>query len=288
MAELLKGKEVVAAMKERLLVQVARLEEQGIHPQMAILRCGARPDDLSYEAGASKRLAGLGIGLRVVELPEDVTQAQFTQAVEQLNQDDSIHGVLVFRPLPPQLDEAAAQAALLPEKDMDAMTLQNMAKVFAGDPTGYPPCTPEAVMELLQHYGVELSGKRVVIIGRSLVVGRPLAMMMLAKNATVTICHTRTKDLPARAREADILVACAGKARMVTADYVSPGQTVIEVGINMDENGKLCGDVDQASVEPIVARLTPVPAGVGTVTTSCLAAHVIRAASAKAAGHTGC
>ena len=178
MAELLKGKEVVAAMKERLLGQVARLEEQGIHPQMAILRCGARPDDLSYEAGASKRLAGLGIGLRVVELPEDVTQAQFTQAVEQLNQDDSIHGVLVFRPLPPQLDEAAAQAALLPEKDMDAMTLQNMAKVFAGDPTGYPPCTPEAVMELLQHYGVELSGKRVVIIGRSLVVGRPLAMMM--------------------------------------------------------------------------------------------------------------
>ena len=203
MAELLKGKEVVAAMKERLLGQVARLEEQGIHPQMAILRCGARPDDLSYEAGASKRLAGLGIGLRVVELPEDVTQAQFTQAVEQLNQDDSIHGVLVFRPQPPQLDEAAAQAALLPEKDMDAMTLQNMAKVFAGDPTGYPPCTPEAVMELLQHYGVELSGKRVVIIGRSLVVGRPLAMMMLAKNATVTICHTRTKDLPARSREAN-------------------------------------------------------------------------------------
>lgn len=282
MAELLKGKEVVAAMKERLLQQVNKLEEAGVHPQMAIVRCGARPDDLSYEAGAIKRFSGLGIGLRVVELPQDIDQPSFIQELEKLNADDSIHGVLVFRPLPSQLDEGVIKYILSPEKDMDAMNPDNLAKVFAADPSGYPPCTPEAVMELLDHFGVELSGKRVTIVGRSMVVGKPLSMMMLAKNATVTICHTRTQDLPARTLEADILVACAGKAKMISRDHVSPGQVVIDVGINVDENGKLCGDVDQAAVENVVARLTPVPGGVGTVTTSCLAQHVVRAAMKQA------
>lgn len=282
MAELLKGKEVVAAMKERLTAQVARLEQAGVHPKMAIVRCGARPDDLSYEAGAIKRFHGLGIEIEVKELPVDIEQQDFIHQIEGLNQDDSVHGVLVFRPLPKQLDETVLKYVLSPEKDMDAMNPDNLAKVFAADPSGYPPCTPEAVMELLDHYQVELTGKNAVILGRSMVVGKPLAMMLLAKNATVTICHTKTQNLPAMARQADILIACAGKAKMVTADYLSPGQTVIDVGINMDENGKLCGDVDFEAAEPIAARITPVPGGVGTVTTSCLAAHVLRAAMKQA------
>ncbi len=282
MAELLKGKEVVAAMKERLTAQVARLEQAGVHPKMAIVRCGARPDDLSYEAGAIKRFHGLGIDIEVKELPVDIEQQDFIHQIEGLNQDDSVHGVLVFRPLPKQLDETVLKYVLSPEKDMDAMNPDNLAKVFAADPSGYPPCTPEAVMELLDHYQVELTGKNAVILGRSMVVGKPLAMMLLAKNATVTICHTKTQNLPAVARQADILIACAGKAKMVTADYLSPGQTVIDVGINMDENGKLCGDVDFEAAEPIAARITPVPGGVGTVTTSCLAAHVLRAAMKQA------
>ena len=282
MAELLKGNAVTAAMKETMLAKIAQLKGAGVSPQMAIVRCGARPDDLSYEAGALKRFSGLGIGIKVIELPLEITQDDFIAELEALNRDPSIHGVLVFRPLPRQLDESVIKYVLSAEKDMDAMNPLNMAKVFAADPTGYPPCTPEAVMELLEHYGVDLCGKRVTIIGRSMVVGKPLAMMMLAKNATVTICHTRTKEMQARAREADILVACAGKAKMVTADFVSAGQIVIDVGINMDENNKLCGDVDFAAVEPIVSAITPVPGGVGTVTTSCLANHVVRAALKQA------
>lgn len=282
MAELLKGKEPVAAMKERLTAQVARLEQAGVRPKMTIVRCGARPDDLSYEAGAIKRFHGLGIEVEVKELPVDIDQQAFVQQIQALNQDDAVHGVLIFRPLPRQLDESVLKYALSPEKDMDAMNPDNLAKVFSADPSGYPPCTPEAVMELLAHYQVELAGKNVVILGRSMVVGKPLAMMMLAKNATVTICHSKTQNLPAIARQADILVACVGKAKMVTAEYLSPGQVVVDVGINVDEDGKLCGDVDSQAAEPIVARITPAPGGVGTVTTSCLAAHVLRAAMKRA------
>lgn len=282
MAELLKGKEPVAAMKERLTAQVARLEQAGVRPKMTIVRCGARPDDLSYEAGAIKRFHGLGIEVEVKELPVDIDQQAFAQQIQALNQDDAVHGVLIFRPLPRQLDESVLKYALSPEKDMDAMNPDNLAKVFSADPSGYPPCTPEAVMELLAHYQVELAGKNVVILGRSMVVGKPLAMMMLAKNATVTICHSKTQNLPAIARQADILVACVGKAKMVNGDYLSPGQVVVDVGINVDEDGKLCGDVDFQAAEPIVARITPAPGGVGTVTTSCLAAHVLRAAMKRA------
>lgn len=282
MAELLKGKEPVAAMKERLTAQVARLEQAGVRPKMTIVRCGARPDDLSYEAGAIKRFHGLGIEVEVKELPVDIDQQAFVQQIQALNQDDAVHGVLIFRPLPRQLDESVLKYVLSPEKDMDAMNPDNLAKVFSADPSGYPPCTPEAVMELLAHYQVELAGKNVVILGRSMVVGKPLAMMMLAKNATVTICHSKTQNLPAIARQADILVACVGKAKMVTAEYLSPGQVVVDVGINVDEDGKLCGDVDFQAAEPIVARITPAPGGVGTVTTSCLAAHVLRAAMKRA------
>lgn len=282
MAELLKGKEPVAAMKERLTAQVARLKQAGVHPKMTIVRCGARPDDLSYETGAIKRFSGLGVNVEVKELPVDIDQQAFAAQIEALNQDDSVHGVLIFRPLPRQLDESVLKYVLSPEKDMDAMNPDNLAKVFAADPSGYPPCTPEAVMELLDHYQVELAGKNVVILGRSMVVGRPLAMMMLAKNATVTICHSKTQNLPAVSQQADILVACVGQAKMVNAEYVSPGQVVIDVGINIGEDGKLCGDVDFETVEPIVARVTPAPGGVGSVTTSCLAAHVLRAAMKRA------
>ena len=207
MAELLKSKEPVAAMKERLAAQIARLEQAGVRPKMTIVRCGARPDDLSYEAGAIKRFNGLGIDVEVKELPVDIDQQAFTEQIQALNRDDAVHGVLIFRPLPRQLDESVLKYVLSPEKDMDAMNPDNLAKVFATDSSGYPPCTPEAVMELLAHYQVDLAGKNVVILGRSMVVGKPLAMMMLAKNATVTICHSKTQNLPAIARQADVLVA---------------------------------------------------------------------------------
>lgn len=278
MSEILKGNAVTSALKDKILADVLELSQKNVAPQIAIVRCGARPDDLSYEAGALKRFAALNIGSVVVELAADISQEDFNAQICALNCDKSIHGVLVFRPLPSQLDESVVAHLLAPEKDMDCMTPANTAKVFAADASGYPPCTAQAVIELLSHYKIALEGKNVAIIGRSMVIGKPLAIMMLARNATVTICHTRTKNLPEIAKQADIIVACAGKAKMVTADFVRPGQIIIDVGINVDECGKLCGDVDFESVEPIVSAITPVPGGVGGVTTSCLAAHVVRAA----------
>lgn len=281
MAILLKGSNVTNALKEKILSAVAKLSEENILPQIAIVRCGSRADDLSYEAGALKRFASLNIGAKVIELDETVSQDDFIAQIELLNGDKSVDGVLIFRPLPKQLDENVIKTVLAPEKDMDCMTPTNIAKVFAADASGYAPCTAKAVMELLEYYKVDLSGKNVAIIGRSMVIGKPLAIMMLAKNATVTICHTRTRNLADVAKAADIVVACAGKAKMVTSDFVSAGQIIVDVGINVDENGKLCGDVDFENVEPIVAAITPVPGGVGGVTTSCLASHVVAAASRR-------
>ena len=280
MAEILKGAPAAAALTERLIARASALREKGVVPTLAILRVGEREDDISYETGAMKRCAKVGIEVRQFLLPADCTCEQLLDAVREINADKGIHGCLMFRPLPDKAMEAAACALLDPRKDVDGMTAGSLAAVYAGKGPGFAPCTARAVMVLLDHYGVELTGKRAVVIGRSLVIGKPVAMLLQQKNATVTMCHTKTADLPGECRRADVLVVAAGKAGVVGAEHVSPGQTVIDVGIHMGEDGKLCGDVRTAEVETVVAAVTPVPGGVGSVTTAVLASHVIEAAEA--------
>ncbi|WP_233572644.1 bifunctional 5,10-methylenetetrahydrofolate dehydrogenase/5,10-methenyltetrahydrofolate cyclohydrolase [Fretibacterium sp. OH1220_COT-178] len=274
----MKGSEVSASMKEALQAEHAALRAKGIEPKLAIVRVGARGDDLAYERGALKRFEGLGIAAQVYELPEDIDQRAFDSEFGKINADPAVHGILLFRPLPKHLDGDAPRRAIDPRKDVDGMSPLSAAKVFAGEDDGFAPCTPGAVMEMLEHFKIDPKGKNVTIVGRSMVVGRPLAMLMLAKHATVTICHTRTVDMPSVCRRADILVAAAGKAGMIGADCVTDRSIVVDVGINVDAEGKLCGDVDFAAVEPIVSMISPVPGGVGAVTTSVLAKNVLKAA----------
>ena len=251
-------------------------------PTLCILRLGERPGDLVYERSAMKRCGKVGIDVREIVLPEGCTRERLLETIEQVNRDGAIHGLLMMRPLPVREDEDAARALLAPEKDVDGITAIAQSKVFTGAGAGYPPCTAQAVIEILDHYGVELAGRRAAVIGRSLVVGRPVAMMLMARDATVTLCHTRTEDLPELCRQADILVSAAGRAGLVTGAFTRPGQVIVDVGINV-RAGKLCGDVDFAAAEPLVGAITPVPGGVGAVTTAVLAAHVVQAAE-KAAG----
>ena len=281
MAKQLLGKEVTAALNERIKADVAKLNEKGIKPTLGIIRVGERPDDLSYERGASKRCETLGVECKKYLLPADVSQEELLKVIDEVNHDDNIHGVLMFRPLPKHIDQTVVENALAAEKDVDCQTDASLGGVFTGKKVGFPPCTPQACMEILDHYGIDCTGKKAVVIGRSLVVGKPAAMMLIKKNATVTVCHTKTVDMPSVTREADILIVAAGRAGVVGAEYVSEGQIVIDVGINVNAEGKLCGDVDYAAVEPIVEAITPVPGGVGSVTTSVLVGHVVEAAMRK-------
>ena len=278
MAEHWKGAPVAQALTERLIVKANQLKVQGIVPTLAIVRVGERPEDLSYERGALKRCEKVGIRVRQFTLPEESSHGDLLALIEQINADREIHGCLLFRPLPPQIDEAAICAALDPAKDVDGITAGSLAAVFTGSGAGYPPCTAQACMEILDYYGRDLTGKRAVVVGRSLVVGKPLSMLLLGKNATVTLCHTRTADLAVECRRAEVLIAAAGRANMIGRDHLAPGQLVLDVGINVDENGNLVGDVDFAAADEIVGAVTPVPGGVGAVTTSVLAAHVLQAA----------
>ncbi len=279
MARQLLGKEVTAALNERIKAQVAELNAKGIEPTLGIIRVGENPSDLSYEKGATKRCETLGVKCEKIVLPVDVSQEELLNVIDQVNKNDKIHGVLLFRPLPKHLNQAVIENALDPAKDVDCMTDGSMSGVFTGKKIGFPPCTPQACMEILDHYGIDCTGKKAVVIGRSLVVGKPAAMMLVKKNATVTICHTKTVDMPSVSREADIVIVAAGRAGVVGAEYVKEGQVIIDVGINMNAEGKLCGDVDYAAVEPIVDSITPVPGGVGSVTTSVLVGHVVEAAA---------
>lgn len=281
MAKQFLGKEVVAAVNSRIMADVAALKEKGVTPTLGIVRVGERGDDLSYERGAVKRCETLGVAYEKFLLPADCTQEELMAVIDQVNKNDAIHGVLIFRPLPKHLDEVAVIKALDPEKDVDGITDGSMVGVFAGTNQGFPPCTPQACMEILDYYNVDCTGKKAVVVGRSLVVGKPAAMMLIKKNATVTVCHTRTVDMPSVVKEADIVIVAAGRAGVVDASYVREGQIVIDVGINVNAEGKLCGDVDYASVEPIVEAITPVPGGVGSVTTSVLIGHVVEAAKRK-------
>ena len=283
MAKLLLGKEVTAAMNEKLQARVAALKEKGVSPKLAIVRCGENPSDLSYEKGATARAELIGVEVQKFVLPEDVTKEALIAQIEAINADDSIHGCLMFRPLPKHLkaDQDEICNHLAARKDVDCMTDLSNAGVFTGKKLGFAPCTPQACMEILDHYGIDCTGKKAVVVGRSLVVGKPAAMMLLKKNATVTICHTRTKDMPSVVKEADIVIVAAGRAGVVDDTYLRAGQTVIDVGINVNEEGKLCGDVAYAKAEPIVEAITPVPGGVGSVTTSVLVGHVVEAAMRK-------
>ena len=277
MAKILSGKEVAAALKEKLIVQVEQLKQSGKTPGLCIVMAGDRPDSASYIRAAVKRCTDIGIDCQVEKLPEEISQDEFLKVLDRINDDPKIHGIIIMRPLPEQISEDVVKYKIAPEKDVDCFNPINVSKVMSGDSDGFPPCTPQAVIEILDHYGIEIKGKRAVVIGRSMVVGRPLAMMLLKRNATVTICHTRTKDLASEAKRAEILIAAAGKARMVTKDMVSDGAVVIDVGINFDEEGKMCGDVDFDNVSSVAGQITPVPGGVGSVTSTVLAKHVVEA-----------
>jgi len=282
MAKLLKGKEVVDALNIKMANQVENLKTKGVNPTLAILRVGERADNLSYERGAIKRCEQVGVTVRVEALDEDVSEEAFFEKLNELNKDDSVHGILMFRPLPKHIDGEKARNMLKAEKDVDGCTDLSLAGVFTNTKLGFAPCTAEAAMEILKHYEIALSGKKVAVIGRSLVIGRPVAMMLMHENATVTICHTRTVDVPSITKDADIVVVASGQMESVGKEFLKEGQTVIDVGISWnDEKGKLCGDVKFDEVEPIVEAITPVPGGVGGVTTSILVKHVVEAAAKK-------
>ena len=278
---ILKGAPAAKAVNEQTAARAAALREKGVVPTLAILRVGERDDDLSYERGAVKRCEQVGAEVKHVVLDADVSPEVFYKALEDLNNDPSVHGILMFRPLPSQLDGEKARKMLSPAKDVDGCTDGSLAGVFTGSGEGFAPCTAQAAIELLDHYGIELKGKRAVVIGRSLVIGRPVAMMLMQRNATVTICHTRTVDVPSIARQADIIIAASGQMESIGSEYLrdSGDQVIVDVGIGWsEEKQKLCGDVRYDEVEPRCLAVSPVPGGVGSVTTSVLVKHVVDAA----------
>jgi len=279
MAEVLKAKPVADAMKADMIKRVEALKAKGTNPKLGIIRVGARPDDLFYEGGAKKTCAGVGMDFEVFEFPEDIDQATFEKAVAEIAAKKDVNGILMFSPLPKHLDERKIRTLIPVEKDVDCLTTSGAAKVFTDDTTGFPPCTPSACMEMLKFYNIPIKGKKCVVVGRSLVVGKPLAMLLLREHGTVTICHSRTENLPGVCQDGEIVIAAVGKAKMLKGNFFKPGQTVIDVGINPDPDnpGKYCGDVDFAQAEPIVTKISPVPGGVGSITTSVLCKHTIMA-----------
>lgn len=278
MARLLKATEVNAAMREQIIRSVAELRTRGIVPALAIIRVGERPDDLAYERGAIRRCEETGVVAERFLLPACVDQGTLLAVIDGINNDPRFNGCLIFRPLPEHIDDEAVRQHLNHTKDIDCITDGSLVGVFTNTPSGFPSCVVQACIEILDHYQVDLTGKRVTVVGRSLVVGKPLSMILLARNATVTICHTRTKDMERCCREADVLLVAAGKAGLIGAEHLSADQIVIDVGINFTEDGKMVGDVRFEEAEPIVAGITPVPGGVGAVTTMVLVKHVVEAA----------
>jgi methylenetetrahydrofolate dehydrogenase (NADP+)/methenyltetrahydrofolate cyclohydrolase len=274
--ECLKGVPVARAVNEQIAEEMKHYA--GRLPHLAIIRVGERPDDIAYENSAVKKMDKVGFECTKYTFSQEIDNAAFQEAFDRINADAEIDGILLMRPLPKHLDERAVEQKIDPAKDLDGISPVNMAKVYAGDESGFAPCTAEAVIEMLDFAGIDPKGKRVTVVGRSLVIGKPVAMLLMKKNATVTVCHTKTVDMPAVCRNAEILVAAAGAAKMITADYVGKDAVVIDVGINVDEEGNLCGDVDYDAITAVAAAASPVPGGVGSVTTSVLAKHLLRAA----------
>ena len=277
--EILKGLPVANAINEKLMEQVKSIE--GPLPHLAIIRVGERPDDCSYERGAVKKMDKVGVRCTTYKFDADIDNETFQAEFDKINENPDIDGILMLRPLPKQLDEKQIENKIDPRKDLDGISPLNLAKVYAGDESGYAPCTAEAVIEMLDYAGIDIKGKRVTVVGRSLVIGKPVSMLLMKRNATVTVCHTKTVDMAGTCKNAEILVAAAGSARMIKKEYVADGAVVIDVGINVDDNGNLCGDVDFDAISDIAAAATPVPGGVGSVTTSVLAKHLVKAAMAR-------
>lgn len=274
----LRGKKVSDGIKEYVSKE---LETLSFVPKLAIVRVGENPDDMSYERGATKKLKSFGLDVASYVFPQDISDEDFKKAFKDINEDDEVTGVLLLRPLPRTINEKDIENMIDPKKDLDGISPINIAKVFAGDTTGFSPCTAEAVIEVLKAYDIELTGKRVTVVGRSMVVGKPVSMLLLKENATVTMTHTRTVDLKKTCSDAEIVIAAAGRAKMLNSDYCGQDAVMIDVGINVDENGKLCGDVDYATLDGKASAATPVPGGVGTVTTAVLAKHLIQAAKMR-------
>ena len=273
----LTGKPVVESLRENIKSRVATLGEKNINPTLLLIRVGEREDDLSYERGILKNCDLLGIKINVMQLPVEITMEEIRKVFEEANKDSNIHGIMIFRPLPNHLDPEEIQNLINPAKDIDCMSPINLEKVFEGNSDGFAPCTPKAVVELLKHYEIPLQGANVVVAGRSLVVGKPLGMLLLDENATVTICHSRTKDMPSVTAKADIVVAAIGKAKFMNEDFFSEDSIVVDVGINDDGNGSICGDVDFDNVFDKVKAITPAIGGVGLITTTLLLGHVVQA-----------
>lgn len=277
--DILKGLPVANAINEKLMEQVKSIE--GSLPHLAIIRVGERPDDCSYERGAVKKMDKVGVRCTTYTFDADIDNETFQAEFDKINENPDIDGILMLRPLPKQLDEKQIENKIDPRKDLDGISPLNLAKVYAGDESGYAPCTAEAVIEMLDYAGIDIKGKRVTVVGRSLVIGKPVSMLLMKRNATVTVCHTKTVDMAGTCKNAEILVAAAGSARMIKKEYVADGAVVIDVGINVDDEGNLCGDVDFDAISDIAAAATPVPGGVGSVTTSVLAKHLVKAAMAR-------
>lgn len=274
----LRGKKVSDGIKEYVSKE---LETLTFVPKLAIVRVGENPDDMSYERGATKKLKSFGLDVASYVFPQDISDEDFKKAFKDINEDDEVTGILLLRPLPRTINEKDIENMIDPKKDLDGISPINIAKVFAGDTTGFSPCTAEAVVEVLKAYDIELTGKRVTVVGRSMVVGKPVSMLLLKENATVTMTHTRTVDLKKTCSDAEIVITAAGRAKMLNSDYCGQDAVMIDVGINVDENGKLCGDVDYATLDGKASAATPVPGGVGTVTTAVLAKHLIQAAKMR-------
>ncbi len=274
--KILKGAEVSARIREEVQKALAGLDQKV--PKLAVIRVGDNPDDMSYERGAMKKMENFGLRAQSYTFSKDISDQEFKAEFAKINQDPDVTGILLLRPLPKQICEKDIEGMIDPAKDLDGISPLNAAKVFAGEDGGFAPCTAEAVVEMLKANDIPIDGKRVTIVGRSMVVGRPLSMLLLKEHATVTICHTRTQDLAGMCRQAQILVAAAGRAKMLGREYVGPEAVVIDVGINVDQDGKLCGDVDFDDIQDVAAMATPVPGGVGAVTTAVLAKHLVQAA----------
>lgn len=279
--EILKGKPVADAISQKTAELVEELLNKDICPTLAILRVGANESDIAYEKNAEKKAKSLGIHVEKYIMDGDSTEDDVLDVLAVINGDPNIHGILMFRPLPKHMDEDKVRNHIEPSKDIDGISDAAVGSLFLGNAKGFPPCTAEAAMAILDYYGVEIQGKKAVVIGRSLVIGKPAAMMLLDKNATVTICHSKTteEDLKEACKNADIIIAAAGRAKTVTAEHVDGKQIIVDVGINFDEEGNMCGDVDFDDVCDNVSAITPVPGGVGGVTTALLMYHVATAAA---------
>jgi methylenetetrahydrofolate dehydrogenase (NADP+) / methenyltetrahydrofolate cyclohydrolase len=282
MARVIDGNAVAAAVKQEVSVEVERLAAEGITPGLAVVLVGDDPASATYVAMKERDCAEAGVRTFDHRRPAEITQEELNAIIDECNADPAVHGILVQMPLPGHLDAEQAIARINPEKDVDGFHPASLGRLVRGL-EGPRACTPWGVMRMLRHYGVELSGARAVVVGRSTIVGKPMALMLLEENATVTVCHSRTRDLPAVCREADVLIAAVGRPEMITAEYVKPGAVVIDVGINRGETGGLVGDVDYDSVEPVASAITPVPGGVGPMTRAMLVANTV-AAAAKAGG----